>query len=186
MRNLIFRGRIRSGQWRNYYCQSNAPAKRCFHKNIEAILIWNETCGHHWWAYVDFGGQSAVTLINDYPNLLLSRLCPNHIHLRIAVGYALGNEELIEGIIRVKDSINSYTVDRLALAGARKQLRWRLFQETRSKIMKSRERYPPDLRKWALQWFLRRQILSYQQWAMPRRNPVPAAERKGYSCPLFQ
>jgi histidinol-phosphate aminotransferase len=112
-------------------------------KTIEAILSRNENSVIIIdEAYVDFGGRSAVKLINDYPNLLVIKtLSKSHSLAGLRVGYALGNEELIEGIIRVKDSINSYTVDRLALAGAREAINDdAYFQETRSKIMKSRER----------------------------------------------
>lgn len=104
-------------------------------RNENSVVIVDE-------AYVDFGGKSAVNLINDYPNLLVIKtLSKSHSLAGLRVGYALGNEELIEGIIRVRDSINSYTVDRLALAGAREAIKDDdYFQETRSKIMKSRER----------------------------------------------
>lgn len=122
----------------------NAPSgKGVSGKTIEAILSRNENSVVIIdEAYVDFGGQSAVKLINDYPNLLVIKtLSKSHSLAGLRVGYALGNEELIEGIIRVKDSINSYTVDRLALAGAREAINDdAYFQETRSKIMKSRER----------------------------------------------
>jgi len=122
----------------------NAPSgKGVSGKAIEAILTRNENSVVIIdEAYVDFGGQSAVKLVNDYPNLLVIKtLSKSHSLAGLRVGYALGNEELIEGIIRVKDSINSYTVDRLALAGAREAIKDDdYFQETRSKIMKSRER----------------------------------------------
>ena len=122
----------------------NAPSgKGVSGKTIEAILSRNENSVVIIdEAYVDFGGQSAVKLINDYPNLLVVKtLSKSHSLAGLRVGYALGNEELIEGIIRVKDSINSYTVDRLALAGAREAIKDDdYFQETRSKIIKSRER----------------------------------------------
>jgi histidinol-phosphate aminotransferase len=104
-------------------------------RNINSVVIVDE-------AYVDFGGQSAVALINEYPNLLVIKtLSKSHSLAGLRVGYALGNEELIEGVIRVKDSINSYTVDRLALAGAQAAIKDDdYFQETRSKIIKTRER----------------------------------------------
>jgi histidinol-phosphate aminotransferase len=104
-------------------------------RNQKSVVILDE-------AYVDFGGQSAVNLVNDYPNLLVIKtLSKSHSLAGLRVGYAMGNEDLIEGIIRVKDSINSYTVDRLALAGALEAIKDDdYFQETRSKIMKSRER----------------------------------------------
>ena len=114
---------------------SRETIKAILNRNESSVVILDE-------AYVDFGGQSAVKLINDYPNLLVIKtLSKSHSLAGLRVGYALGNEDLIEGIIRVKDSINSYTVDRLALAGAREAIKDDdYFQETRSKIMKSRER----------------------------------------------
>ncbi|MGD0279164.1 MAG: histidinol-phosphate transaminase, partial [Smithella sp.] len=85
-------------------------------RNKNSVVIIDE-------AYVDFGGQSAVNLINDYPNLLVIRtLSKSHSLAGLRVGYAVGDEGLMEGLIRVKDSINSYTVDRLALAGAKEAI----------------------------------------------------------------
>ncbi|WP_392386445.1 histidinol-phosphate transaminase [Marinomonas primoryensis] len=70
-------------------------------------------------AYVDFGAQSASTLINQYPNLLVVQtLSKSRALAGIRVGYALGHPELIEGLERLKNSFNSYPVDRIALAGA--------------------------------------------------------------------
>jgi histidinol-phosphate aminotransferase len=70
-------------------------------------------------AYVNFGGTSVVPLINDYPNLLVVRTLSKYAALAgIRVGFALGDPDLIQGLNRVKNSINSYTIDRLALVGA--------------------------------------------------------------------
>ncbi len=70
-------------------------------------------------AYVDFGAQSASTLINQYPNLLVVQtLSKSRALAGIRVGYALGHPDLIEGLERLKNSFNSYPVDRIALAGA--------------------------------------------------------------------
>jgi histidinol-phosphate aminotransferase len=70
-------------------------------------------------AYVDFGAQTAVGLIADHPNLLVIRTLSKYRSLAgLRVGYALGQRDLVEGLGRVKSSINSYTIDRLALAGA--------------------------------------------------------------------
>ena len=122
---------------------SRETIKAILNRNESSVVILDE-------AYVDFGGQSAVKLINDYPNLLVIKtLSKSHSLAGLRVGYALGNEDLIEGIIRVKDSINSYTVDRLALAGAQEAIKDDdYFQETRSKIMKSRERVSVRLKDW--------------------------------------
>lgn len=122
----------------------NAPTgKGVSLETIEAILKGNESSVVILdEAYVDFGGESSVQLINDYQNLLVIKtLSKSHSLAGLRVGYALGNEDLVEGIIRVKDSFNSYTVDRLALAGAREAIKDdAYFQATRSKIIQTRER----------------------------------------------
>lgn len=70
-------------------------------------------------AYVDFGAQSAVTLVDQYPNLLVVQtLSKSRALAGIRVGYAIAQPELIEGLERLKNSFNSYPVDRIALAGA--------------------------------------------------------------------
>jgi len=111
-------------------------------KNEKSVVILDE-------AYIDFGGVSAFGLISRYPNLLVIRtLSKSHSLAGLRVGFAMGSPELIEGIIRVKDSINSYTVDRLAQAGAREAIRDdEYFQETRAKIMKTRERVSVKLKE---------------------------------------
>ncbi|MDD5476377.1 MAG: histidinol-phosphate transaminase [Syntrophales bacterium] len=103
--------------------------------NKNSVVILDE-------AYVDFGGETSVPLISDYPNLLVIKtFSKSHSLAGLRVGYALGSEELTGGLIRVKDSFNSYTVDRLALAGALEAINDdAYFQETRSRIIKSRER----------------------------------------------
>jgi histidinol-phosphate aminotransferase len=80
--------------------------------NSDVVVLVDE-------AYVDFGAQSASTLINQYPNLLVVQtLSKSRALAGIRVGYALGHPELIEGLERLKNSFNSYPVDRIALAGA--------------------------------------------------------------------
>lgn len=70
-------------------------------------------------AYVDFGAQSAASLVNQYANLLVVQtLSKSRALAGIRVGYALGHPDLIEGLERLKNSFNSYPIDRIALAGA--------------------------------------------------------------------
>ncbi|MBN2646159.1 MAG: histidinol-phosphate transaminase [Thiotrichales bacterium] len=70
-------------------------------------------------AYVDFGGQSAIGLIKDYPNLLVCQTLSKSRSLAgLRVGFAVGQAHLIEALERVKNSFNSYPLDRLALFGA--------------------------------------------------------------------
>jgi histidinol-phosphate aminotransferase len=122
----------------------NAPTGRGFSvAEIEKILGHNENSVVILdEAYIDFGGETSAGLIGAYPNLLVIRtLSKSHSLAGLRVGFAMGHPELIEGIIRVKDSINSYTMDRLAQAGAVAAIKdVAYFQETRAKIMKTRER----------------------------------------------
>jgi histidinol-phosphate aminotransferase len=67
----------------------------------------------------DFGAESAVPHINEHPNLLTVHTLSKSASLAgLRVGFAIGDEKLIEGLCRIRDSFNSYTLDRLALAGA--------------------------------------------------------------------
>jgi histidinol-phosphate aminotransferase len=69
-------------------------------------------------AYVDFGGHSAVALIDRYPNLLVVHTLSKSRSLAgLRIGYACGQAHLIDALNRVKNSFNSYPLDRLALAG---------------------------------------------------------------------
>jgi histidinol-phosphate aminotransferase len=70
-------------------------------------------------AYIDFGGESALALVNHHPNLLVVHTLSKSRSLAgLRVGYAVGHHELIEALERVKNSFNSYPLDRLAIAGA--------------------------------------------------------------------
>ncbi|KRE48546.1 histidinol-phosphate transaminase [Paenibacillus sp. Soil522] len=98
-------------------------------------------------AYIDFGGQSAVELIKDYPNLLVVQTLSKSRSLAgLRVGFAFGSEELIEGLNRIKNSFNSYTLDRLALAGAVASFEDEAyFRETTAKVVATRERVTEQL-----------------------------------------
>ncbi|NTV74770.1 MAG: histidinol-phosphate transaminase [Holophaga sp.] len=92
-------------------------------------------------AYVDFGCDSAVALIPDHPNLLvIHTLSKGRSLAGLRLGFAMGHPGLIDALVRVKDSFNSYPVDRLAMAGAIASLEdvpW--FDRTRRAVMRSRE-----------------------------------------------
>ena len=92
-------------------------------------------------AYVDFGGESALPLIDRHPNLLVVQTLSKSRSLAgLRVGFACGQAPLIEALVRVKDSFNSYPLDRLATAGAVAALEdedW--FKTTRDTIVDTRE-----------------------------------------------
>ncbi|NVN42863.1 histidinol-phosphate transaminase [Asaia siamensis] len=70
-------------------------------------------------AYVDFGAESAIRLTEEHDNILVVQtLSKSRALAGLRVGYAIGHPDLIEGLIRVKDSFNSYPLSRLAQAGA--------------------------------------------------------------------
>jgi histidinol-phosphate aminotransferase len=93
-------------------------------------------------AYVDFGGESAVSLIADHPNLLVVQTMSKSRALAgLRVGYALGDAGLIEALRRVKDSFNSYPLGRPAQAGAIASLEDEAyFQQSRLRVIEGRER----------------------------------------------
>lgn len=91
-------------------------------------------------AYVDFGGQSAIPLVADYPNLLVVQtLSKSRALAGLRVGFAIGQKHLIDGLERVKSSFNSYPLDRLAIAGAAAAMDDRVhFDQTRLAIVETR------------------------------------------------
>jgi histidinol-phosphate aminotransferase len=69
-------------------------------------------------AYIDFGGESAVPLINRFPNLLIVQTLSKSRSLAgLRVGFAIGHQDLTLALERIKNSFNSYPLDRFAIAG---------------------------------------------------------------------
>lgn len=100
----------------------NAPTGRYLElQHVEEILVANpDRVVVVDEAYIDFGGESAITLVDKYPNLLVSQTLSKARSLAgLRVGFAVGHPDLIEALNRVKNSFNSYPLDRLALAGAK-------------------------------------------------------------------
>jgi len=102
--------------------------------NPDTVVVIDE-------AYIDFGGESAVALINDYPNLLvIQTLSKSRALAGLRVGVAFGQADLIEGLERVKNSFNSYPLDRLSEIGATAAVEDReWFQKSCAKIIANRE-----------------------------------------------
>lgn len=108
--------------------------------NPQAVVLVDE-------AYVDFGGESAATLVDRYPNLLVVHTFSKSRSLAgLRVGYALGHADLIEGLERVKNSFNSYPLDKLALAGALASVEDEaFFQQSCEQVIRTREALVPQL-----------------------------------------
>ena len=100
-------------------------------------------------AYIDFGGESAIPLTKKYDNLLVVHTLSKSRSLAgLRVGYAIGQRPLIDALERVKDSFNSYPLDRVAQAGAAAAVDDRAwFDETRGKVIETRERVTGALRQ---------------------------------------
>ncbi|QAY67678.1 histidinol-phosphate transaminase [Paenibacillus protaetiae] len=100
-------------------------------------------------AYIDFGGESAVKLVHEYPNaLVVQTLSKSRSLAGMRVGFAVGSEELIEGLNRVKNSFNSYTLDRPALAAAIASFEDEAyFRQTVERVMLTREAVTDKLRQ---------------------------------------
>lgn len=92
-------------------------------------------------AYIDFGGTSALALVARYPNLLVVQTLSKSRSLAgLRVGFAVGHPDLIAGLERVKNSFNSYPLDRLAIVGAVAALQdVAHFDQTRHAVMASRQ-----------------------------------------------
>lgn len=89
-----------------------AEIERLLCANTGSVVVVDE-------AYVDFGGESVVPLVSRYPQLLVTHtLSKSRALAGLRVGYAIGHPDLIEALNRVKDSFNSYPLDRFAQAGA--------------------------------------------------------------------
>ncbi|MFV3330578.1 histidinol-phosphate transaminase [Pseudomonas sp. NY15437] len=99
-------------------------------------------------AYVDFGGETAISLVNRYPNLLVAQTLSKSRSLAgLRVGFAVGHEDLIEALERVKNSFNSYPLDRLALAGAVASFEDQAyFEQTCNAVIHSRDKLVAELK----------------------------------------
>ena len=99
-------------------------------------------------AYAVFGVSCAVPHIKKHPNLLTVHTMSKSASLAgLRFGYAIGSEDLIEGLRRIKDSFNSYPIDRLALAGAAAAIGdWDYYEGINKKVMATRDRVVKALR----------------------------------------
>ncbi len=108
--------------------------------NPDSVVVIDE-------AYIDFGGETAIPLVKRYPNLLVVHTLSKSRSLAgLRVGFAVGDAALIEALERVKNSFNSYPLDRLAIAGAVAAMEDREhFDTTRKAVITTREKLVADL-----------------------------------------
>ncbi len=86
--------------------------ERLLKANPDTVVLVDE-------AYIDFGGETAISLVGKYPNLLVSQTLSKSRSLAgLRVGIAVGHPDLIEALERIKNSFNSYPLDRMAIVGA--------------------------------------------------------------------
>ncbi|MBB2495510.1 histidinol-phosphate transaminase [Aquipseudomonas ullengensis] len=108
--------------------------ERLLKANPETVVLVDE-------AYIDFGGETAISLVGRYPNLLVAQTLSKSRSLAgLRVGLAVGHPDLIEALERIKNSFNSYPLDRMAIAGAAAAFEDRAyFQQTCQAVIDSRE-----------------------------------------------
>ena len=102
--------------------------------NPDSVVLVDE-------AYIDFGGATAIGLVDQYPNLLVTQTLSKSRSLAgLRVGLAVGHPDLIEALERIKNSFNSYPLDRMAIAGAAAAFADReYFERTCQQVIESRE-----------------------------------------------
>ncbi len=108
--------------------------------NPDSVVVVDE-------AYVDFGGISAISLVDRHDNLLVVHTLSKSRSLAgLRVGFAVGHPALIEALERVKNSFNSYPLDRLAIVGAVAALEDAgHFERTRQAVIATRDALTTEL-----------------------------------------
>ncbi|MGN0352780.1 MAG: histidinol-phosphate transaminase [Roseburia sp.] len=110
--------------------------------NPDSIVVVDE-------AYIDFGGTSALPLIDKYENLLIVQTFSKSRSMAgIRIGYAMGCEKLIKYINDVKYSFNSYTMNQLTIElGAAAIADKEYFEDTTKKVIATREKTKVKLKE---------------------------------------
>ena len=111
-------------------------------KNPNQLVVVDE-------AYVDFGAESAVKLVNKYDNVLVVQtFSKSRSFAGMRLGYAIGSENIIEGLNRLKFSFNSYTIDRISIeAGIESFKDDDYFIKINAKIIETREKTVKKLKE---------------------------------------
>ncbi|SSV52859.1 histidinol-phosphate transaminase [Acinetobacter nosocomialis] len=119
---------------------SLAEIEQVLQANPDRVVVIDE-------AYVDFGAESAVSLINRYENLVVCQTTSKSRSLAgLRVGFAIAQSHLIAALEAVKNSFNSYPIDRFAIAAAVASFEDQVyFEEQCQKVIISREKLVRDL-----------------------------------------
>lgn len=116
--------------------------RRILDLNRDSVVIVDE-------AYVDFGGISALPLLREYENLVITQTFSKSRSMAgMRIGCALAGRELISALYAAKDSYNSYPLDSVAIeAGAASVADEEYFNSTLKKVIATRERLAAALRE---------------------------------------
>ena len=119
-----------------------ASVRKIVSKNPDVIVIVDE-------AYIDFGGESALSMIDEFENLLVVRTFSKSRSMAgLRIGYAMGNPVLIKYLNDVKYSYNSYTMNRPSIElGVLSIQDDAYFKETVEKVIHTRERFSAGLKE---------------------------------------
>ena len=133
------------------FANPNAPTAICesldfvediIKHNQDSVVIVDE-------AYIDFGGESALSLVNKYDNLLVVQTFSKSRSMAgMRIGFAIGNPELIKAMSDVKYSINSYTMNQNSLkVGVEAVKDKAYFEKCVDKIISTREKTKEELKE---------------------------------------
>ena len=116
--------------------------EKILNNNTDCIVIIDE-------AYIDFGGESTISLLDKYENLVVVQTMSKSRSLAgLRVGYAFASAELISVLEAVKNSYNSYTMDSIAISAAAASLADNdYFKDTCNKIINTRQKTIQALEK---------------------------------------
>ena len=127
-----------------FFCSPNNPTGTVLQRD-KLLAILDATAGKSIVvvdeAYIDFGGETAISLVDLYPNLLVTQTLSKSRSLAgLRVGLAVGHPDLIEALERIKNSFNSYPLDRMAIVGAAAAFEDQAyFEQTCQRVIDSRE-----------------------------------------------
>lgn len=122
-------------------CEKTETIEKIVKNNPSSVVIIDE-------AYIDFGGESVIPLVKKYDNLLVVQTFSKSRSMAgMRIGYAIGSKELIQALNDVKNSINSYTLNYVSILAGEASVRDReYFEETRAKVIATRERTKTELK----------------------------------------